>query len=209
MAWIITLIVALGALALFLWQRAQHTQALQRSTQLAAAEQTRLNNEHKQQMERLEREREREQAQGHLKFADSLLPGLDALFKAEDLAMDERIDCPKSLRDGLNMVRSEFERALHANGIERINPEQGATFDPAVHEAVSTATLENQPNNTIAQTLRAGWSHSTRVLRPTMVQVNKVTSSTKATPEDVTFDFEQDAKKKEHAAEQDASVSSS
>lgn len=208
MVWIITLLVALAALALVLWQRAQHARALQRAKQLASTEQTRVTTEHTQHIERLERERERERAQGHLSLAKSLLPGLDALFKAEDLSMDERVDCPESLRDGLRMVRSEFERALHAHDIERIAPEQGAAFDPAVHEAVSTANLDGQANDTIAQTLRAGWRHPTRVLRPTMVQVNKVASTTQgtATPDDVAFDFEQ--KQEQVAVEQDAKQTS-
>ena len=54
-------------------------------------------------------------------------------------------------------------------GLTRIQSDQGADFNPDLHEAV--ATEGDGEKETISETLRPGYYYESEVLRPAMVKV--------------------------------------
>jgi GrpE len=69
-------------------------------------------------------------------------------------------------------VQSYITQVLARVGVQHVEVPPGTSFDPVVHEAVSTiATDEPDRVNRVAATLRPGWRGSNEVLRPPQVSV--------------------------------------
>lgn len=97
---------------------------------------------------------------------------LDAL---DDLARFAHVDPAgtdaKTLHDGIDLVERKFWKALTAAGLVRID-QAGVPFDPAVHEAVTTAPApEEAQDNTVGTVLQPGYRLGERLLRPARVLV--------------------------------------
>ncbi len=145
--------------------------------------------EHAARLGRLERERDRKLEQAHLKLVEDLLPTLDALTEATRHAREGA--SADDLSGGLEMVTEQAARALSRHGITPIAPSRGDAFDPERHEAVGLLEIdagEDAPaDGSIGARMRTGWAHTSRVIRPAMVQVARV----KGVPEDVADDDEE------------------
>lgn len=177
MGWIVVIVVIIIGVIMQHLQKKSHQEALKRLTQAheesisgLKAQLEEQEQGHKAQLTRLSREAELTKQRGHLGLAQDLLTGLDALERAHEMSAQD--PAQQELAKGLSMVRSELERALERHGISRVMPELGHPFDPEQHEAVATTFAASEAEaNTIAQALRPGWAHSTKLLRPAMVQV--------------------------------------
>ena len=66
-------------------------------------------------------------------------------------------------------MRSSFLDALAKQGLERIDPVDGA-FDPNLHEAVMHEDAADVDGPVVAEVMRAGYAWKGRVLRPAMVR---------------------------------------
>ncbi len=198
--WLITLVV-LG-LGLAWWARRERAASATREGLLKAqlgkleGELEAAHQEHSAQLARLERERARLSEQAHLPLAQALLPALDALWQAEQVARRGDVASPPELTRGLGLVVREVEQALARHDITRVAPSPAQPFDPAEHEAVAMAPATDEvPSGAVHETLRAGWRHTTRTLRPAMVQVASSAAPASAiapNPEpEITFGFEE------------------
>lgn len=100
----------------------------------------------------------------------ALLPVLDNLDRA--LAVPE----DGSARDvlvGVKMVRRQFLSSLEEMGI-RLIPAEGTPFDPALHDAVETVSVEEpEKNGLVLEELVRGYRTDDRVLRAARVTVGK------------------------------------
>ena len=100
----------------------------------------------------------------------ALLPVLDNLDRA--LAVPE----DGSARDvlvGVGMVRRQFLSTLEELGV-RIIPTEGASFDPALHDAVETVPVEDpELDGRILEEVTRGYRTDERVLRASRVTVGK------------------------------------
>ena len=100
----------------------------------------------------------------------ALLPVLDNLDRA--LAVSE----DGSARDvlvGVGMVRRQFLSTLEELGV-RIIPTEGASFDPALHDAVETVPVKDpELDGRILEELTRGYRTDERVLRAPRVTVGK------------------------------------
>ena len=76
-----------------------------------------------------------------------------------------------ALREGMELVHSQFRAALQAQGVSEIEA-IGKVFDPAQHEAVGHQESE-APEGQILQELRKGYRLHDRVLRAATVIVSK------------------------------------
>lgn len=210
MGWIVSVIIVIVALVVMWRQRSQHEAALKKQRQANAKAIEGVKEEQAQQLDRLQRETDRVKSQGHLKLVEDLLPGLDALIEAQKIAQTQS-DYPPQLAKGLGMVTTQFEQALGKHGVERVEPQKGDAFDPTVHEAVAMTEDPSYESNSVASSMRTGWRHETRVLRPAMVQVNKHQQEMKKddAEEDVTFDFEEQTEQVDEQAAVQTSVQSS
>ena len=100
----------------------------------------------------------------------SLLPVLDNLDRA--LAVPED-GSAKDVLVGVGMVRRQFLSTLEELGV-RIIPTEGASFDPALHDAVETVPVEDpELDGRILEEVTRGYRTDERVLRASRVTVGK------------------------------------
>ena len=86
------------------------------------------------------------------------------------VASDPNTPLP-ALREGLSAVDRKLWKQLEEAGVERIDP-AGTTFDPALHEAVSTVpSPDRSRDHTVSATFQPGYSFKGTLVRPARVQV--------------------------------------
>ena len=73
-------------------------------------------------------------------------------------------------RKGVELVLKQFKDILKAKGVEEI-PAVGETFDPSVHEAVSSIQDPDKNAQEIVQEYRKGYKIGNKVIRHSMVVV--------------------------------------
>ena len=73
-------------------------------------------------------------------------------------------------KKGIELVLKQFKDVLKAKGVEEI-PAVGETFDPEVHEAVSSIQDETKGEKEVVQEFRKGYKIGTKVIRHAMVVV--------------------------------------
>lgn len=108
------------------------------------------------------------------------LPVLDDLERAVDSGRSSKNF--SSLFEGIQMVYNHFKDILKKKGLQEI-PAQGEEFNPHVHEAIMTCESDEHPDNVVVEEMRKGYKFKDRVLRPSMVKVNRKKFSS-ATGED-------------------------
>jgi molecular chaperone GrpE len=121
-----------------------------------------LDNYRKRTARELARARKEERA----KVAAEWLPVIDNL----DLALEHARADPESIVEGVRAVQQQALEILAALGFPR-RDDEGLTFDPAFHEAVSTVDDRELPSGTVAQVVRPGYGSEEEVLRPAAVVV--------------------------------------
>ena len=100
----------------------------------------------------------------------ALLPVLDNLDRALTVPED---GSAKDVLVGVGMVRRQFLSTLEELGV-RIIPTEGASFDPALHDAVETVPVEDpELDGRILEELTRGYRTDERVLRASRVTVGK------------------------------------
>ena len=98
-------------------------------------------------------------------IVQKLLPVLDNL---ETAANAETKD--EEYENGIKLVLKQFQDVLTSMGVQKIET-VGHTFDPEVHEAVSSIQDENLGEKEIAQEYRKGYKIGHKVIRHAMVVV--------------------------------------
>ena len=73
-------------------------------------------------------------------------------------------------KKGIELVLKQFKDILKTKGVEEI-PALGETFDPALHEAVSSVQDTEKNTQEIVQEYRKGYKIGNRVIRHSMVVV--------------------------------------
>ena len=101
-----------------------------------------------------------------------LLPILDSLHKAEEIAHSGKELPAEEIAVGLAMIRKQLAEVLEADGLTEI-PAVGQTLDPELHEAVSYVETDDAPENTVAEELRKGYILNGKVIRASLVVVNR------------------------------------
>lgn len=95
----------------------------------------------------------------------SLLPVIDNLEKAVSAKTED-----EAYKQGVELVLKQFKDVLSANGVEEIET-VGKTFDPELHEAVSSVVDENLGEKEIKEEYRKGYKIGTKIIRHSMVVV--------------------------------------
>ena len=98
-------------------------------------------------------------------IVSSFLPVIDNLEKAAEAKTDD-----ENYKQGLELVLKQFKDVLTKFGVEEIKT-VGETFDPEVHEAVSSIQDETKGEKEIVQDFRKGYKVGTKVIRHAMVVV--------------------------------------
>jgi len=98
-------------------------------------------------------------------IVSSLLPVIDNLEHATNTNTED-----EGYKQGVGLVLKQFLDVLKSFGVEQIET-VGKTFDPEVHEAVSSVQDETLGEKEINAELRKGYKVGSKVIRHAMVSV--------------------------------------
>ena len=104
--------------------------------------------------------------------ASTLVPFLSVvvyLGMAQSAA--EQSDNLEALKQGLNMIIGEFDKALDELGVKKMKT-AGVKFDPALHDAVGYEKSETVPEGMIIREWSGGFTMGEKLLRPARVLVS-------------------------------------
>ena len=96
---------------------------------------------------------------------EGILPVVDNLENALKVETKD-----EDYKQGIELVLKQFKDVLKSKGIEEIKA-IGETFDPSMHEAVSSVQDEEKGEKEIVQEYRKGYKIGNRVIRHSMVVV--------------------------------------
>ena len=96
---------------------------------------------------------------------EAMLPVVDNL---ENTVKEEKED--EEYKKGVEMVLQQFKIVLGSKGVEEIKT-VGETFDPELHEAVSSIQDDKLGEKEIVEEYRKGYKIGTKVIRHSMVVV--------------------------------------
>lgn len=105
------------------------------------------------------------------KFANELLTTVDNLERALAIAAEEE-SINANFLEGIELTHKSLLSTLTKFGVEAVG-EEGETFNPDLHQAMSMQPAEDKDNNTILAVMQKGYTLSGRLLRPAMVMVVK------------------------------------
>lgn len=94
-----------------------------------------------------------------------ILPVLDNLENAAKVQTGD-----EEYKKGIELVLKQFQDVLKSKGVEEIKT-VGETFDPELHEAVSSIQDDTKGEKEIVQEYRKGYKIGSRVVRHSMVVV--------------------------------------
>ena len=118
---------------------------------------------------RVERERGELYQHGRDDVLLQFLPVVDNFERALSSLESSEGDA-EALRHGVELIHKQFKDALSKFGLEAVEA-VGQTFDPHVHEAVTTEATDKHKENTVIQEFQRGYRIGDRLLRPAKVKV--------------------------------------
>lgn len=105
------------------------------------------------------------------RFAKDLLGVADNLERALMAAPKDADAGEAGLVTGLELTQKSLLQAFETNGLKRVAPGAGETFDPHLHEAMLEQPSAEVPGGAVLQTMQAGYELFGRTVRPAMVIV--------------------------------------
>ena len=102
------------------------------------------------------------------RIVSDLLPVLDNFERA----LDTKTEDIEGYAKGMELIFEQMKTALEKAGVKEIEA-LGCDFDPNVHNAVMTDNTDEYENDKISKVLQKGYTINNKVVRPSMVAVNK------------------------------------
>jgi molecular chaperone GrpE len=117
----------------------------------------------------------RERQEAELKGMGNLIRGI--LDPIDDVGRFAHVDLAttdaSTLQQGVEMVEKKLLKSLAGHGLEVVNP-LGEPFDPAKHEAITTAPAASpEEDHTVGQVYQVGYVFNGQLLRPARVVVKQ------------------------------------
>lgn len=106
------------------------------------------------------------------RFVQELLPVKDSLEMGLAAATQSTSGVDASLRQGTELTLKMLEAVLGKFAVTEVDP-LGATFDPALHQAVALQESPAHAPNTVMAVMQKGYRLNDRLIRPAMVVVAK------------------------------------
>ncbi|MFQ1894918.1 nucleotide exchange factor GrpE [Aeromonas veronii] len=126
-------------------------------------------------MENLRRRTELDVEKAHKfaleKFANELLPVLDNLERAIELA-DKENEALKPMIEGVELTLKSMQSGVAKFGLVALDP-INQPFDPNAHQAMSMVPSADVAPNTVIAVMQKGYDLNGRVIRPAMVMIAK------------------------------------
>ncbi|MFL2525877.1 MAG: nucleotide exchange factor GrpE [Candidatus Azotimanducaceae bacterium] len=107
---------------------------------------------------------------GAEKLISDLLPVVDSLEKALELAAETQ--GAEAMTEGINLSVKMFLDVLEKNGLSVVDP-LGEPFDPSLQEALAAVPNEDAEPNTVMEVIQKGYSLNDRLVRAAKVVVVK------------------------------------
>ena len=117
---------------------------------------------------RLSREKEEFSQYANERLFKELLP----IFDNFQRALEDPSNDIKSLKEGLEMILNQFSSFLEKEKVEPIEA-IGKTFDPMIHEVLTSEESSEHEENTIISQFVKGYTINNRVIRPSQVVISK------------------------------------
>jgi molecular chaperone GrpE len=102
------------------------------------------------------------------RIVGDLLPVLDNFERA----LDTETEDVEGYAKGMQLIFEQLRTALEKAGLKEIEA-LGQDFDPNVHNAVMTDNTDEYETDKISKVLQKGYKLNDKVVRPSMVAVNK------------------------------------
>ncbi len=102
------------------------------------------------------------------KFTAELLPVLDSLEKAVEVASGT--DGAQAIAEGVELSLKLFLSVLEKHGVSRVDP-TGEPFDPQIHEAMTMVPSHHAEPNSVLEVMQPGYLLNGRVVRAAKVVV--------------------------------------
>jgi molecular chaperone GrpE len=130
---------------------------------------------------RAARERAETWARAQAELVARLVDALDDLARFAQI--DPATTDAKTVHDGAVMVERKVWKELEALGVTRVD-QAGVPFDPALHEAVTTAPAERpEQDQTVGAVLQPGYRLGDALIRPARVAVRQWRGEGPAAPD--------------------------
>ncbi|MCD4713760.1 MAG: nucleotide exchange factor GrpE [Clostridiales bacterium] len=129
----------------------------------------RLNAEYQNYRKRVEKEKADIFKYGTEKLFIELLPIMDNFERALSSQNTEKMD--QKILDGIVMIKKSFESFFDKNGVKKIEA-LGQPFDPVMHHAVMTESVEDSESEHVVEVLQDGYLMNDKVIRTSMVKVS-------------------------------------
>lgn len=105
------------------------------------------------------------------KFANELLPVIDSLERALEVADKENPELT-AMVEGIDLTLKSLLGAVRKFGVEVVG-EINEPFNPEIHQAMSMMESEDVAANHVLMVMQRGYTLNGRLLRPAMVAVSK------------------------------------
>lgn len=106
------------------------------------------------------------------KFCGDLLPVIDSLEKAVDIARKGEGGEVAAIAEGVELSLRMFLGVMNKAGVEQVNP-LGEPFDPQRHEAMAMVPNPHAEPNSVMDVMQKGYVLNGRLVRAAMVVVSK------------------------------------
>lgn len=121
--------------------------------------------------------RKEEEVSRMLKYAneDIVIEFLSILdnFERALVVKDNMSEDANKLLEGIKMIYNQTKGLLEKNEVREILA-QDLEFDANYHQAIMTDCVKDKPNGIVLEVLRKGYMYKDKVIRPSMVKVNKI-----------------------------------
>lgn len=124
---------------------------------------------------RAEQDVEKAHKYGQERLVSELLPVLDNLERALQVAGDQENELISALRQGVELTLKSFIDCLKKFNVEAVDP-IGEPFNPQYHQAMGMQESTTAEPDTVIAVMQKGYSLNGRVLRPAMVMVARAPS---------------------------------
>lgn len=105
------------------------------------------------------------------KFANELLPVIDSLERALEVA-DKKEPALAAMLEGIELTLKSLIDAVRKFGVEVVG-ETNVPFNPEIHQAMSMMESDEVAPNHVMMVMQRGYTLNGRLLRPAMVAVAK------------------------------------
>lgn len=120
---------------------------------------------------RLEEDRMKSIRYANQSLLEKIVDQIDLFDSVVNMKTDDPV--LKNFLIGFEMINNNFKQILSDEGVKKIIVKTGDQFDPKYHEPFDTEWNCEYEENVILAELKGGYTYKERVLRPSLVKINK------------------------------------